>query len=66
MLSNKKAYLKLHLTGGAIAFLEFQKTHRHTFDKAIQVFKNQYLSKNRVELLQLKFKERKFYLSRDP
>ena len=37
--NSKTDYLKLHLTGSAIVFLEFQTTERHTFDKAIQISK---------------------------
>ena len=62
----KLDYLKLHLTGGALAFfLEFPTSDRDTFDKAIQALENRYLSANRIELFKLKFQERKFNLSRE-
>ena len=62
----KLDYLKLHLTGGALAFfLETPTADRDTFDKAIQALENRYLSANRIELFKLKFQERKFNLSRE-
>ena len=62
----KLDYLKLHLTGGTLAFfLEIPTADRDTFDKAIQALENRYLSANRIELFKLKFQERKFNLSRE-
>ena len=62
----KLDYLKLHLTGGALAFfLEIPTAASDTFDKAIQALENRYLSANKIELFKLKFQERKFNLSRE-
>ena len=59
-------YLKLNLKGGALAFfMEIPTADRDKFDKAIQALENRYLSANRIELLKLKFQERKFNLSRE-
>ena len=62
----KLDYLKLVLTGGALAFfLKIPTAERDTFDKAIQAPENRYISANRIELFMLKNQERKFNISRE-
>ena len=64
--NGKLDYLKLHLTGGALAFFsEIPTADRNKFEKAIEALENRYLIANRIELFKLKFQERKFKLSRE-
>ena len=64
--ASKLDYLKLHLSGGALAYyLELPNTSRNTFDNAIGSLETRYLSPNRIELFKLKFQERKYNQSRE-
>ena len=64
--ASKLEYLKLHLSGGALAYyLELPNTSRNTFDNAIGSLETRYLSPNRIELFKLKYQERKFNQSRE-